>query len=100
MNDSIPEVQESHRNFFSTQHDFDIGYHWNIVELQDEICYRHHGGIWGMQNWLMIFPESNTGIAVLSNVSFEGGVLSNGIDDRLEELALNIKREITVFKKD
>lgn len=100
LNDSIPEVQESHRNFFSTQHDFDIGYHWNIVELQDEICYRHHGGIWGMQNWLMIFPESNTGIAVLSNVSFEGGVLSNGIDDRLEELALNIKREITVFKKD
>ena len=95
LNDSIPEVQESHKNFFKTQHDFDIGYHWNIVEIENEVCYRHHGGIWGMQNWLMIFPESNIGIAVLSNASFGGNALSKGIDDRLEELALNIKKEIT-----
>lgn len=94
LNDSIPEVKESHKNFFSTQYDFDIGYHWNIVEVNNEICYRHHGGIWGMQNWLMIFPDTNIGIAVLSNASFEGGVLSGGIDDRLEKLALNIKKEL------
>ena len=94
LNESITEVKESRKNFFSTQYDFDIGYHWNIVEIENEVCYRHHGGIWGMQNWLMIFPESNIGIAVLSNASFEGTVLSKGIDDRLEELALNIKKEI------
>ena len=95
LNETIPEVQESHKNFFKTQYDFDIGYHWNIVEIENEVCYRHHGGIWGMQNWLMIFPESNIGIAVLSNASFEGNIFSKGIDDRLEELALNIKKEIT-----
>ncbi len=94
LNDSIPEVRESHKNFFKTHYDFDIGYHWNIAEIDNETCYRHHGGIWGMQNWLMIFPESNFGIAVLSNASFEGTILSKGIDDRLEELALNIKKEI------
>ncbi len=91
LNDSIPEVRESHKNFFSTPYDFDIGYHWNIVEIEDEVCYRHHGGIWGMQNWLMIFPESDFGIAVLSNASFDGGLLSKGIDDKLEDLALDIK---------
>ncbi|WPY98350.1 serine hydrolase domain-containing protein [Christiangramia sp. OXR-203] len=95
LNDSILEVKESRKNFFSTQYDFDIGYHWNIVEIEDEICYRHHGGIWGMQNWLMIFPESNFGIAVLSNASFEGGLFSEGIDDKLENLALKIKSEMT-----
>lgn len=88
MNESIPEVKESHKNFFSTQYDFDIGYHWNIIEVEEELCYRHHGGIWGMQNWLMVFPESNFGIAVLSNASFDG------IDDKLELLALNIKKEL------
>ncbi|RDY57859.1 serine hydrolase domain-containing protein [Flagellimonas nanhaiensis] len=88
LNETIPEVKESHKNFFSTQHGFDIGYHWNILEINNEVCYRHHGGIWGMQNWLMIFPESNVGIAVLSNASFEG------IDDKLEKLALNIKKEM------
>ncbi|TYP74997.1 serine hydrolase domain-containing protein [Aquimarina intermedia] len=94
LNESIPEVKESHKNFFSTQYDFDIGYHWNIIETNNEICYRHHGGIWGMQNWIMIFPETNIGIAVLTNTSFEGGVLSEGIDDMLEKLALNIKKDI------
>lgn len=88
LNESIPEIEESHKNFFSTQYDFDIGYHWNIVEIENEVYYRHHGGIWGMQNWLMVFPKSNIGIAVLSNASFEG------IDDKLEKLALNIKGEI------
>ncbi|WP_271711493.1 serine hydrolase domain-containing protein [Marinigracilibium pacificum] len=95
LNDSIPEVKESHKNCFSTQYDFDIGYHWNIVKIDGEICYRHHGGIWGMQNWFMVFPESNIGIAVLSNASFQGNLLSPGIDERLEDLALNIKKELS-----
>lgn len=98
LNESIPEIKESHKNFFKTQYDFDIGYHWNIVKVENEVCYRHHGGIWGMQNWFMIFPESNIGIAVLSNASYEGTFLSQGIDDRLEELALNIKQELTEHK--
>ncbi len=88
LNESTPEIKESHKNFFSTQYDFDIGYHWNIVEIEKEVCYRHHGGIWGMQNWLMIFPKSDIGIAVLSNASFDG------IDDKLEKLALSIKNEL------
>lgn len=99
LDESIPAVKESHKNFFSTQYNFDIGYHWNIVEIEDEVCYRHHGGIWGMQNWFMVFPESNIGIAVLSNASFPGGALSSGIDDQLEELALAIKKAATAHSK-
>jgi len=47
-----------------------------------------------MQNWLMIFPESNVGIAVLSNASFQSNMFSEGIDDRLEDLALSIKNNL------
>lgn len=88
LNDSMPEIEESHKSFFSTQHGFAIGYFWNIVETESEVYYRHHGGIWGMQNWIMVFPKSDIGIAVLSNASFEG------IDEKLEKLALSIKRGI------
>ena len=88
LDESHPVIEESHKNFFSTRYDFDIGYHWNIVTTGSGICYRHHGGIWGMQNWLMVYPADNIGIAVLSNASFDG------IDDRLEDLAHRIYKRV------
>ncbi len=90
LNESNKMVKESHKSFFTTPHDFDIGYYWNSIKDDKNICYRHHGGIWGMQNWLMIYPNDNIGIAVLSNASFEGSFLSKGIDDKLEDLAHKI----------
>ena len=88
LDESNAVVKESHRNLFNTRYDFDIGYHWNISKIDNKIYYRHHGGIWGMQNWLMIYPSDQIGIAVLSNASFEG------IDDALEKLALIIYRHL------
>ncbi|MEL6537176.1 MAG: serine hydrolase domain-containing protein [Bacteroidota bacterium] len=90
LDESVPEVKESHRNFFSTQYDFDMGYQWNLLEIDGHPCYRHHGGIWGMQNWFMVFPEEQIGIFVLSNASFGGSAFSQGIDDQLEALALDL----------
>ncbi|MDR6240057.1 serine hydrolase domain-containing protein [Aureibacter tunicatorum] len=88
LNEDNPVVKESHKNFYSTSDDYDIGYHWNIIEIEGTTCYLHHGGIWGMQNWLMVFPEDNIGIVVSSNASFEG------IDDRLFDLAEGVYKEL------
>lgn len=94
LNEKDSVVNESHKNFFSTRYEFDIGYHWNIVKDKHGLYYRHHGGIWGMQNWIMIYPKENIGIAVLSNSSFEG------IEDKLEELANNIRIELKTQNTD
>jgi len=41
-----------------------------------------------MQNWIMIYPNENIGIVVLSNASFEG------IDSKLEKLAHSIYNDV------
>ncbi len=81
-------VQESHKDFFETPYGFSIGYHWNILKEGDNTIYRHHGGIFGMQNWLMIYPKHNMGISILSNASFDD------TGDILEAVAENIVDEI------
>ncbi|WP_190811695.1 serine hydrolase, partial [Flagellimonas sp. S3867] len=86
-------VKESHKEFFETPYDFSIGYHWNILKEDDNIIYRHHGGIFGMQNWFMIYPKYNMGISILSNASF------NDTGDILEEVAKEIAYSIKGLKE-
>ncbi|PCJ98840.1 MAG: hypothetical protein COA50_00965 [Flavobacteriaceae bacterium] len=64
-------VKESHRKLANTPYGFSIGYYWNLVEESETKIYRHHGGIYGMQNWLVIYPEDNIGISILTNSSFD-----------------------------
>lgn len=47
-----------------------IGYYWEIIENDDNTHIEHHGGIYGSQNWLMIFPKQSIGISVITNSSF------------------------------
>lgn len=77
-------IKESHKAFFETPYGFSIGYHWNILIDDNNTIYRHHGGIFGMQNWLLIYPKYNMGISILSNTSF------NDTGDILEDVAENI----------
>lgn len=86
-------IKESHRNFFETPYNFSIGYHWNILNEDDNIIYRHHGGIFGMQNWFMVYPKYNMGISVLSNASFDD------TGDILEDVAENIANAIKHLKE-
>ena len=88
LDETNPIIKESHKNFLKTPYDFSIGYHWNIIETNNAIVYRHHGGIFGMQNWFMIYPEYNMGISILSNASF------NETGRILEEIAEEIVAEI------
>ncbi len=88
LEDSNPVIKESHKDFFEIPYNFSIGYYWNIVEEGDDVIYRHHGGIFGMQNWLMIYPKHNMGISILSNGSFDE------TGEILEETAESIAKKI------
>ncbi len=48
----------------------DLGYYW---VLDEDSTYgsvvRHHGGAFGTQNWMFVFPEAGVGISVITNQS-------------------------------
>lgn len=89
-------IKESHKELFETPYDFSIGYYWNILKDGDNIIYRHHGGIFGMQNWLIVYPKYNLGISILSNTSFDdtGDILENIAENIFEEITANKQTEL------
>lgn len=90
LNKSNPIVNESHQKLYKESSDFWESYHWYILENGDELIYRHHGGIYGMQNWLMIYPKKNMGISILTNTSF------NETGEILEKAAGNLYNDINI----
>ncbi|WP_233431399.1 serine hydrolase domain-containing protein [Flavobacterium tructae] len=70
LDESNHIVNESHKKLYKEGSDFWEGYHWYILEDDRELIYRHHGGIYGMQNWFVIYPKQNIGISILTNTSF------------------------------
>ncbi len=84
LDQSNPIVNESHQKLHQEGTDFWEGYHWYIIENDHQLIYRHHGGIYGMQNWFVIYPKQNIGIAILTNTSFnETGEILEKVVDRL-----------------
>ncbi len=79
---------ESRRELFSINNDYAVAYFWQSVKEKEAVSYRHHGGIYGMQNWLMVYPEHGIGISVISNVSF------NGVGNRLESLSNDLLSDL------
>lgn len=88
LNEKNEIIKESHKEFHNTPYGFSIGYYWNIIKEDDTIIYRHHGGIFGMQNWIMLFPKYNMGISILTNTSFDD------TGEILEKTAMDIINEI------
>ena len=81
-------VKEAHKKLAESPYDFDLGYYWHIADEGGQTVYRHHGGTYGMQNWFMVYPEENIGIAMLTNSSFEetAGILEGLVEDLHEHL--------------
>ena len=82
LDESNRIVKESHKKLYKEGTDFWEGYHWYILENGNELIYRHHGGIYGMQNWFVIYPKQNMGISILTNTSFNetGEILEKVVD--------------------
>lgn len=91
LDQSNPVVNESHRKLHKEGSDFWEGYHWYIIENDNLLIYRHHGGIYGMQNWFVIYPKQNIGISILTNTSFNetGEILEKVVDNLYNDL--NVK---------
>jgi len=85
---SNPIVKESHKKLYKEDSDFWEGYHWYIIENDHQLMYRHHGGIYGMQNWLVIYPKQNMGISILTNTSFNetGEILEKVVDNLYDDI--------------
>lgn len=84
-------VNESHKKLYKEGSDFWEGYHWYIIEDNHELVYRHHGGIYGMQNWFVIYPKKNIGISILTNTSFDrtGEILEKVVNNLYDDLNRN-----------
>jgi len=88
LDQSNPIVNESHRKLYQEGSDFWEGYHWYIIENDNNLIYRHHGGIYGMQNWFVIYPKQNIGISILTNTSFNetGEILEKVVDSLYDDI--------------
>ncbi|MEM6720590.1 MAG: serine hydrolase domain-containing protein [Bacteroidota bacterium] len=63
-------VQATHSKLFRDLENVWIGYFWEIIEDENGTRLEHHGGLYGMQNWMIVYPEYNVGISILTNASF------------------------------
>lgn len=48
-------------------------------------------GIYGMQNWFVIYPKQNIGISILTNTSFDktGEILEKVVDNLYNDINTN-----------
>lgn len=47
-----------------------IGYYWEMVKDENGLHAEHHGGLYGTQNWLLIYPQFDLAVSVITNRSF------------------------------
>lgn len=69
LDQSDPVASRSHQVVFDNAGDR-IAYYWPVRQDEENgTYYSHHGGAFGMQNYMFIFPERNLGISVIINQS-------------------------------
>ena len=73
LNEENESIQKTHQTLYDKELIFGdannkIGYFWIIRE--DEILGKnlsHHGGAFGTQNWMFLYPEKDLGITIITN---------------------------------
>lgn len=66
-------VREAHRKLYEIDTDYWIGYFWwSIENLNHDLHYRHDGGAMGTRNIMLIYPEANIGISIITNKATAG----------------------------
>lgn len=81
-------LKETHTKLFQDLEQLWIGYFWEAIDNQDGTHIEHHGGIYGTQNWILIYPQYNIGISILTNSSFPEA------NQLIKETALTILKDI------
>ncbi|MFB9080354.1 serine hydrolase [Flavobacterium procerum] len=64
-------IQESQRNLFNSSTTWN-GYFWDYIEVDEngQNCWKH-GGAFGTQNMMLLYPERNLGFSIILNISDE-----------------------------
>lgn len=73
LDEENPIVKKTHEVLYDEEvifgdEDNKLGYFW-ILNKDPELgtYYSHHGGAFGTQNWIFIYPEADLGISILTN---------------------------------
>lgn len=94
LNGANQVIKLSHQSLFEVTDSDAIAYAW-ITASDDKLgrYFIHHGGMYGTQNWMIIFPEKQIAISIVTNASFEevGGIL--------REAAFTIVRNLEKVKQ-
>ncbi len=88
LDEDNPIVELSHQGLFYDVENIWIGYYWEVIKNKSGQHIEHHGGLYGSQNWLIVHPEENFGISIISNSSFPeaNGLLKEAANNILEQL--------------
>lgn len=76
LDEDNPVVKLSHQSLFYDVDNIWIGFYWEVIKNKSGEHIEHHGGLYGSQNWLILYPEQKFGISIISNSSFPG---ANGL---------------------
>lgn len=88
LDEENPVVKLTHQALFHDVENIWIGYYWEVIKNQSGEHIEHHGGLYGSQNWLIVHPEENFGISIVSNSSFPeaNSLLKEAANSILEQL--------------
>ncbi|WP_338759333.1 serine hydrolase domain-containing protein [Bernardetia sp. ABR2-2B] len=70
LNENNSIIKRSHEKLFHDVENIWIGYYWEVIDRNVDDYIEHHGGIYGSQNWIIIFPKQNVGVSIITNSSF------------------------------
>lgn len=88
LDEDNPIVKLTHQELFYDVENIWIGYYWEVIKNESSTHIEHHGGLYGSQNWLIVHPEENFGISIITNSSFPeaNGLLKEAANAILEQL--------------
>lgn len=84
-------VQESQRNLLNSPTTWN-GYFWDYIQVDEngKNCWKH-GGAFGTQNMLIIYPERQLGLSIIVNISDEN--TANALGEAIVKLSNDLLSE-------
>ncbi|WET02646.1 serine hydrolase [Flavobacterium sp. YJ01] len=84
-------VQESQRNLLNSSTTWN-GYFWDYIQVDEngKNCWKH-GGAFGTQNMLVIYPECQLGLSIIVNISDEN--TANALGEAIVKLSNDLLSE-------
>lgn len=99
LNNKNKIVQESQRNLLNSSTTWN-GYFWDYIEVDEngKNCWKH-GGAFGTQNMLLIYPERQIGLSIIVNISDEntGNALGEAIIKLSNDLLNENKKQSGIY---